>query len=400
VDELIEHIIANREPSARSGNALALGHIYAQLGGMAAGLHLKKILGVLNSLSSDPHPTVHFWALESISRLSNSAGLNFAPYVTSTLGLLARLYITEHHNDEVGPVMFSNLEVDLPTAAVLARCVDSVINVLGPDLQDAVKARDLIMALIGQFETEKMELVLIESLKCQEHLSLYAPGHINFSEYVTRLQVDLDSDFSSIRSTAVDGLHNLMRRDADGVVSAAQPGLEDRLWLVLDKAPENDGVKNIMRNWLHQTGLSHTALWVQRCNVVLTKITMKAPTKPPLQTTTKPAVATDLQDEEIAGFATASGVPVEDDGTAGSSSQELLRWQTRSFAMDLLAQLLTMGARDAAVHDGSRAEAALQGKVADVIRIAFSASTTGVIALRIRGLQIINQLLKVYLTTT
>ncbi len=65
VDHLIELIINNREPSVRSGCALALGHIYARLGGMAAGLHLKKILGVLNSLSTDPHPTVHVWLLKA-----------------------------------------------------------------------------------------------------------------------------------------------------------------------------------------------------------------------------------------------------------------------------------------------------------------------------------------------
>ena len=123
---------------------------------------------------------------------------------------------------------------------------------------------------------------------------------------------------------------------------------------------------------------------------------MKATSKPKSPPTAKSTSAADMQDEEVAGFAAASGVAIDDEGAAGSSSQELLRWQTRSFAMDLMAQLLNMGARDAAAHDGSLVEAALQGKVADIIRIAFSASTTGVIALRIRGLQIINQLLKVY----
>jgi hypothetical protein len=37
----------------------------------------------------------------------------------------------------------------------------------------------------------------------------------------------------------------------------------------------------------------------------------------------------------------------------------------------------------------------LQYRVADVVRIAFSASTAGVVQLRIRGLKIIDQVLKV-----
>jgi hypothetical protein len=398
VDELIETIVSNREPSARAGCALALGHIYAQLGGMAAGLHLKKILGVLNSLSSDPHPTVHFWSLESLSRLANAAGLNFAPFVTSTLGFLAQLYITESHNSEVGSVPFSNLEIDLPTPAVIARGVDSVINVLGPDLQDAVKARDLILARLGQFQTEESALVRIESLRCDEHLSLYAPGHIDYAKYVKLLQNNLDSHHAFIQSMAVDGLHNLMRRDSDDVIKTANPGLEDKLWLLLDEHPENDVVKNILRNWLQQTGVVDTGLWVQRCNVILTKITVKNTTTP-APTTSKSAAATDFQDEEVTGFAASAGTDRGDAG-GGSSTQEPLRWQTRTFAMDLLADLMKMVTRDASEHEDSAAESALQSKVADVIRIAFSASTTGVIALRIRGLQIINEILKVCYAAT
>ncbi|KAF2398248.1 ARM repeat-containing protein [Trichodelitschia bisporula] len=391
VDDLIDQIIANRDPVARSGFATALGHIYAQLGGMAGGFHLKKILGVLNSLSSDPHPVVHFWALESICRVANSADLNFAPFVTSTLGMLAQLLIADTHNEEVGSAIYSNLEVELPTPAVIARCVDSIINVLGPDLQDAAKTRDLIMVLLEEFSGDVEELELIETLKCQEHLSLYAPGHMNFKEYVCRLQANLDSSFPTLRAMAVDGLHNLMRRNADEVIRTAQPGLEEKLWLLLDSTPDDDAVKNIMRNWLHQTALTDTAPWVQRCNTILTKVMVKSRA----EAEAPKKAALDLQDEEIAGFATAAGT-VEDEKPAGSSSQELLRWQTRTFAMDLLSELVVMVARDASASDESAACLALQGKVADVVRIAFSASTAGVIALRLRGMKIIDQILKLF----
>ena len=352
---------------------------------MTAGLHLKKILGVLNSLSTDPHPMVHAWAVESISRVASCAGLNFAPYVTGTLALLAQLYTSDSHNDEVGSVVFSNLEVELPTQAIIARCLDSIINVLGPDLQDVSKTRDLILTLIEQFQSEESVLVLKESLKCREHLSLYAPGHIDFALYVRLLQKSLESPSHAIRTAALDGLHGIMRRDTADVLRAADVGLEEKLWLLLDRAPGRDIIKSIMRNWLHQTGISETSEWVRRCNTVLMKITMKGSRSAPQ----KPAGGTDLQDEEIAGFNVASAM----DG--GSSLQELMKWQTRTFAMELLAELLFMVERDAEQHSGSSAELELQSKVGDVIRMAFSASTTGVVGLRIKGLQIINQILRV-----
>jgi hypothetical protein len=394
VDDLIEHIISNRDPIARSGCAVALGSIYAQLGGMTASFHLKKILSVLNSLSSDPHPAVHFWALESITRVADSADLNFGPHVTSTLGLAAQLYMADSHNAEAASLASSNFEVDLPTPAVVARCIDSIINVLGPDLQDATKARDLVMALIDQFQAEDEELVLIESLKCEEHLSLYAPGHMDFTAYVKALQRDLDSPLPRIRSMAIDGLHNTMRRNADEVIRTADPGLEDTLWLILNAAPEEDVVKNIMRNWLHQTGLSDTATWVQRCNGVLTKLTVKADAKPKTAVQTSTTANADLQDEEVAGFAASAGRG--DDAATGSSTQEYLKWQTRTFAMDLLHELISTITRDAAVDEDSTSQAALQSRIADVVRIAFSASTAGVVELRLRGLKIINQVLKLF----
>jgi len=78
VNYLVDQIVANREPNARSGYAVALGCIHSQLGGMAAGFHLKNILGILMSLGNDPHPVVHFWAIDALSRVADSAGLSFS----------------------------------------------------------------------------------------------------------------------------------------------------------------------------------------------------------------------------------------------------------------------------------------------------------------------------------
>lgn len=392
VNYLVDQIVANREPNARSGYAVALGCIHSQLGGMAAGYHLKNILGILMSLSSDPHPVVHFWALDSLSHVADSAGLTFSGYVSSTLGMLAQSYAADSHNEESASLASSNIEVDLPTPAVIAHCVDSTINVLGPDLQDMSKARDMIMTLIDLFKMETDNLILLEGLKCQEHLSLYAPGHIVFAEYVGYLQKSLQSNSAQTRDMAVDGLHNLMRKKTGDVLQAAEPGLEDELWLVLDRVPDQEVIRNIIRNWLHQTALVDTAAWVQRCQTVLTK-TRRVPESEKAEADTKPKGVPDLQDEEVAGFAAAT--KGDDAGPMVQTGQELLKWQVRTFAMDCLSELLAVVSRDAASRENSPASVQLQQRVADVVRIAFSASTAGVVQLRIRGLKIIDQVLKV-----
>jgi hypothetical protein len=394
INYLIETIVGNREPSARAGCAMALGCIHAQVGGMAAGFHLKTILGVLMSLCKDPHPIVHFWALEAIGRVAESAGLTFSGYVQNTLGMVSQLYVSDTHNEDIASIVSSNLELELPTTAVIARCVDSLVNVLGPDLQDMSKARELILTLVGQFQEEENTTVLGESLRCLEHLALYAPGQMVFADYVKLLQKDLNSEYPELRGIAVDGLYNLMKRNSEDVVQAADTGFEDQLWLALDSDPSHDGIRNVIRNWLQQSCLTETARWLQRCQAVLTMTRPKA--EEIAAPSAKVSAMPDLQDEEVAGFAAASGT-AKDDGTAATGSgQEPLRWQVRTFAMSCLGDMFAIISKNSPPDETSPAEMALQRKIADVIRMAFSASTSNVVELRVWGLKIIDAVLKMF----
>ncbi|KAB8291868.1 hypothetical protein EYC80_006649 [Monilinia laxa] len=392
IKHLIDTIVSNREPSARAGCAMALGCIHSQVGGMAAGFHLKTILGILMSLCNDPHPTVHIWALESLSRVADSAGLTFSGYVASTLGMLCQLYVSDTHNEEISSLATSNLELELSTTAVIARCIDSLVNVLGPDLQDLTKARDLILTMVEQFGAEENILVLAGSLKCQEHLALFAPGHMEFVDYVVLLQKDLKSNISILRDIAIDGLYNLMKRNSEDVVNAAKTGFEDQLWLALDLDPAHDGIRNVIRNWLQQSCLTETPRWLQRCQAVLSMTRPKAEDSTAVNA--KVSALPDLQDEEVAGFAAASGMAK--DTSAPAAGQEPLRWQVRTFAMSCLGEIFTLVTKDLAANGSSDAEVALQKRVADVIRMAFSASTSNVVELRVWGLKIIDAVLKMF----
>ncbi|TIA62932.1 ARM repeat-containing protein [Aureobasidium pullulans] len=395
INYLIETIVSNTEPHVRSGCALALACIHNSLGGMAASFHLKTILGIFMSLCADPHPLVHFWALESLKRIVDSAGLTFSGYVSSTIGLLGQLYVLDTHNAETGPLASSNLEVDLETTAATVCCVDAIINVMGPDLSEMAKPRGMVLTLIRQFQTESDVLVLVESTRCLGNLSMYAPGHMEFEKYVKRLQIDLDSPSPEIRDMAIGGLANLMRRDAEDIVRTANPGLEDKLWDVLDQNPAQETIKEIFVNWLSQTGLSDTAGWIQRCNAVLTKAKARVDTASQVEAAAKKAAATDLQDEEVAGFAAGAGTK-DEDASAPTSSQELMRWQVRLFGMNLLNSLLDTVVKESAVNEDIPALASLQQRISDVVRVAFSASTANVVGLRILGLHIIDQVLRLF----
>ncbi|EGY14609.1 hypothetical protein VD0002_g3079 [Verticillium dahliae] len=395
VKYLVDTIVANREPSARAGCAMAMGSIQKQVGGMAAGYHLKTVLGVLMSLCSDPHPMVHFWALEALALTADAAGLSFSTYVPGTLGMLVQLYVSDTHNAETSSAVTMNLEMETSTTAALARCVDSLINVLGPDLQDSTKSRGLILDLVGQFQNDDDLEVQRASLSCLEHLSLYAPGYMEFEKYVKLLQHYLNSEFAALRDVAVDGLYNMMKRDPEDVIKAADKGFEDELWLVLDTIPTHDGIRNILRNWLRQTSLTKTEAWLQRVQGVL-KMTRAKPKTDPDANKTKSGGLPDLRDEEVAGFAAALGAAKDDPDTKAASEVEPLRWQVTTFAISCIGDMFVLINKDVATNGESAAQTALQGRIADVVKMAFSASTSSVVELRIWGLKIIGDVLKMF----
>ncbi|KAK8076747.1 hypothetical protein PG994_004019 [Apiospora phragmitis] len=394
IKHLVDTIVGNREPSARAGSAMALGSIQAKVGGMAAGYHLKTILGILMSLCNDPHPTVHFWALEALSLAADAAGLGFSSFVPSTLGMLAQLYLSDTHHLELSSAITMNLEMELSTPAAIARCVDSLVNVLGPDLQESTKSRELILTLVGQLQEEEDILVQRASLGCSEHLSLYAPGNMMFADYVKLLQKYFNGDVGILRDAAVDGLYNLMKRNSRDVFEAAEPGLEGQLWLVLDSVPSHDGIRNIIRNWMRQTSLEDTAAWLIRLQDVLRMTRPKAVDNAE-NSSKKQSAPVDLRDEEVAGFAAAGGVSDDKEAAVGSEV-EPLRWQVRTFAIGCLSDIFALINKDIATNGESPAQAALQSKIAEVVRMAFSASTSSVLELRIWGLKIIGAVLRMF----
>ena len=110
-------------------------------------------------------------------------------------------------------------------------------------------------------------------------------------------------------------------------------------------------------------------------------------------TMTAKTAVTDVVDEEVAGFAAAAQGESAEPALEG---QEFLRWQTRDFAMRLLSEGLQLVQAATLPDHVIPAEEALHGKVADIIRVAFSASTAGVVELRIWGLRIIDQVLRMF----
>ena len=393
--QLVDTVVANRDPNVRAGCALSMGYVHSLVGGMAASHHLKAVVGVLLSLCSDGHPIVHYWALKGLIEVCNSAGLTFSSYATSTLGLLAQLFSSDNHSAESALAATSNIELEYPSPPLIGKCVDAVLNVLGPDLQDISKARQLILTMIGYFRHDELVDLQAQGSICLGHLALYAPAHLPFAKHVLGLQKALRSENDLLRMVGIKGLSSLMKRNASEVVRVATSSFSDDLWLTLDEMPQDKDLHSIFQNWLLQTFITTTTEWVDQCQTILSKTRLKPIEKLPAMTA-KSTAAPDLGDEEVAGFAAAAAVAQGETPDAAVQSQEFLRWQSRDFAMSLLNKLIELVSRSTMADQATPAESALQSRLADIIRMAFSASTANVVHLRVWGLKIIDQVLRLF----
>ncbi|KAH8110303.1 armadillo-type protein, partial [Phellopilus nigrolimitatus] len=193
VKMLVDQVVNNRDPYARAGCALAFGSIYTHVGGIAAGPLLKTTINVLMSLGNDPHPVVHFWVLSALAQVVNAASLAYAPFVSSTLGMLFNIYLLKTHEPDGGTVTNTNIKGNYPVYQVVCQLIDAVVAVLGPDIKESARTRNLVLNLVHEFATELDEGICVEAIKCIQHLLMFTPDHVDISDLVNQLRAHLAS---------------------------------------------------------------------------------------------------------------------------------------------------------------------------------------------------------------
>ncbi|KAK9481333.1 armadillo-type protein [Lipomyces japonicus] len=391
VKKTVDSIVNIRDPNARAGLALVLGYIHSHVGGIAAGFYLKTMIGILMSLSSDPHPTVHYWALAALSIIAESAGLTFSSYTSSTIGMICTLYLSDTHNLECSSVLSSNLEMDHSTVEVLAHCIDALVGVLGPDLQDTPKNRELIGLLIHEQSSEEDPFVVVEAIKCYQHAILFAPRFFNIHSFCIKIAKYLNSPIKDLRDAVIDGYYQLAQTNVNEIFRHTGRGLESLIWLSYDMTPWHEGLKSIIRVWLSQTGISEARAWVSRVQAIQVKLVDRKSKRRINSSGITVVEEPDLGDEEVASFAAAESGPGSKSAASGNENiGEPLKWQTRVFALVCLEKVLAMN-RDTPEN--------LIVKISDIIRSAFSASTATVLEMRIMGVQLLDDILQTFGST-
>ena len=246
VQFLVDQVVSNRDPDARAGCALAFGAIYREVGGLSAGPLTKTVVNVLMSLSNDPHPTVHYNALEALQMVVDAASLSYSPYVASTLGMLVKLYMLDTHEPEGGSAGSVNLRADLPAHQAICRVINGLIGVLGPDLQESAKVRGLVYALLREFASESDSGVVVEAIKATQHFGLFAADSLDTTALIEQLRSQLRSKSRPLKLVATNAFYQLVQREALAMSRIGGDSLVEEFFALLDEDPKLDGVREVI----------------------------------------------------------------------------------------------------------------------------------------------------------
>ncbi|KAK4685134.1 HEAT repeat-containing protein 5, partial [Tremellales sp. Uapishka_1] len=383
---LVDQVVNNRVPDSRAGCALAFGSIYSHVGGLAGGPILKTIVNILMSLATDPHPVVHFYAMSALSQTINAANLAYSPFVPTTLGMLANIYLLETHEPDGGSLGSVNLRGDLPAYQAICRILQALIGVLGPELQEPSKIRSLVFLLVHEFGEETDEGLAVEAIKCQQQFLMFAPSEMDLPSLVSTFRSHLNSTRRPLKVAAITALYQIVQRDAVLMSKLGGNSLVEDLFGLLDDDPSIEGVRQVIKSWLNQTAGILPNGWIDLCQRIMIRSTKPKPL-PRTQVTQGPSFLDD-EGESLGAETTTS--------TTGSNS----RWRTQLFALECLHDII-QSVKDSSKNEhfdprlGGNKKQMLFSRVADLIRMAFSASAALVMEVRLAGLVVLRDVIEV-----
>lgn len=397
IKQLVDQIVSNRDPYARAGCALTFGAVYTHVGGLAAGPLLKTTVNVLMSLSNDPHPLVHFWALNALARVINAASLAYAPFVSSTLGMLLKIYLMDSHECEGGSLSNANLSGDYPAYPVVCQIIDAVITVLGPDIQESSKTRSLVLNLVHEYSLEVDEGIRVEAIKCFQHFLMFAPEHVDIPDLVNHFRGYLSSTCRPLKVASINALYQLVQKDALAMSKIGGDQLVENLFSMLDDDASVEGVRSVITSWLHQTVVYNPSAWIDLCQRIMSRTTAS-------QQVADAATRHNMRDDEGESLS----VGIMQDGSDSVRAHLTSRWRTQLFALQCLHQICSIVAKSGrkehvditfARTQGIPTSGLLISRVADLIKMAFTASTAYVTEIRMEGLVVLRDVIQIFATS-
>ncbi|NXY28372.1 HTR5A protein, partial [Pomatorhinus ruficollis] len=390
-----------RDVVSRTGHSLALGCLYRYLGGIGSIQHLNACVGILYTLSQDStSPDVQAWALHSLSLIVDLAGPLYHVHVEPTLSLVLMLLLSV-------PPAYAEVHQSL------GRCLNTLITTLGPELQgsstavSALRTSCLLGCAVMQDNPDCF--VQAQAISCLQQLHMFAPRHVNLSNLVSCLCMNLCSSYLLLRRAVVACLRQIVQREAAEVseyavalvkeskedftpadVNIREIGLEGALLGLLDKELDPrlcQDIKETLTHMLTSMAVEKLSFWLKLCKDVLAASA---------DFNTVASIDTTQEEETVKG---------DDVSVLTSDSDDRFhpfrnpRWSTRVFAAECVCKIISQCENAGSAHfDITLAQERKQRDsrddflvlhLADLVRMAFMAATDHSDQLRLSGLQML-----------
>lgn len=389
ITHLVSLVVSNTSPSSRSGCALSFSSIYHYVGALSGTPILKTTIEILFSLSEDNHPQVHYYALKSLSRIIGTASLSYVNYVKESVDLMMRLVERDSHDSE-------------EVRSEIGKVVRELIGVLGPELREtsSEKTREKILILLNELgNVVGEERVITEVIGSLNQVRMFTQeGVIDVKELIKRLIDILENksrNSKRLKMVAVNCIYSLIQTDSTTISKLGGDRLVNELFRLLDEEGEIEGVKEAITSWLRRTGEENGEGWIRICERIMSSSSSSS-----TSAVVATASANDMIDEESQGL-----------GIDNNSRIKTSRWRTQLFALQCLHEIFeTIKSTDElkrAEHFGlsssstnrrsSRRKGVLVGRVGDLIKMAFTASTASVMEIRLEGLVVLRDVIEVRL---
>jgi len=283
---------------------------------------------------------------------------------------------------------------DFPAYPVVCDIIDAVITILGPDIQESVRTRTLVLNLVHEFSLEEDEGICVEAIKCIQHFLMFAPEHVQIPELVDRFRGHLSSSRRPLKLASINALYQLVQKDALSMSKLGGDRLVEDLFGMLDDDSSVEGVRNVISSWLQQTVVHNPSAWIDLCQRIMSRTTAS-------QQVADAAASKPMNTRDDEGESLSVGMT---QGTEAGSSRLTSRWRTQLFALQCLHNICTIVARSGrrehldipfARSLGLSTSNLLVSRVPDLIKMAFTASTAYVTEIRMEGLVVLRDVIQV-----
>jgi len=231
----------------------------------------------------------------------------------------------------------------------------------------------------------------VEAIKCVQQFLMFAPAEVDVPKLVSTFRSHLASTRRPLKVAAITALYQIVQRDAILMSKLGGNQLVEDLFGLLDDDPSIDGVRNVITSWLMQTAASLPSGWIDLCQLIMTAASVAAQRAKQARSSSAPA----FMDDEGESFA----------GEISNSSSALTsRWRTQLFALSCLHGIVVAVVESGKMEHfdpvlanrlGLNNRQMLFSRVADLIRMAFSASAALVMEVRLQGLIVLKDVIEV-----